>query len=91
MSIKRIFKGYFIWIANNALLLTGIIGIEGAITVPDIKHIIATSIIVLLWFATGHIIVASFLVDKIEHIKLEPTGIAKEIPWKENDNNTAEE
>jgi len=84
--MKSIVKGHFIWISNNSLLLTGIIGVKEAIAVPDIEHIIAASIIVLLWFATGQLIVAKFFVDKvdkIEHIKIEPTGIAKEIPWKE--------
>ena len=81
MSMRRIFKGYSVWILNNALLLTGIVGVKESMAVPDISHIIATSIIVLLWFATGHFIVEMFCVEKIEHIKLEPTGIAKEIPW----------
>jgi hypothetical protein len=81
--MKRVIKGYFIWIANNALLLTNIYSIEKVILTKSKEYIIASIILSLLWFITGHIIVGMFCVDKIEKVTLEPLGVAKEIPFKE--------
>lgn len=81
--MKKAIKGYLIWISNNALLLTNFYSIEKAIAVQSTEYIIATIIISLLWFVTGHLIVGRFCVEKIELIELEPIGVAKEVPYKE--------
>lgn len=82
--MKRILKGYFIWISNNALLLTALYCMEKAIVTQSTEYIVATVIISLLWFTIGHIIVSMFcMVDKIVDVKLEPIGVAKEISSEE--------
>ncbi len=82
--MKNIIKGYAVWILNNALLLT--LNIHGriAFVTPSAKNIITTSVVALLWFITGHMIVSMFYVKKIETIKLEPIGVAKKKSDKED-------
>ena len=81
--MKHTIKGYIIWILNNVLLL--ILNDYGRIimTTPKAENIIAVGIVAFLWFVTGHVIVVTFCIKKVEHIKPEQTGATREIPYEE--------
>ncbi|MEE1255576.1 MAG: hypothetical protein UHN47_03570 [Lachnospiraceae bacterium] len=78
--MKRIVKGYFIWILNNALLLAWLMVAKEILHEKSDMNILAVMALVLLWFATGQFIVAAFTVVRIEHVYSAPAEIAKEIP-----------